>query len=201
MSDSSDAVTGAHHIPLRQRSRIAATSHHPVGSLRTPYGRRHLVPCDPRRPPTAPHRPPAARRRHRRPADPGVPRRRHLTFDDGVYGASAVAMRAGGKPFGDVFSSQGPLLLPLRVGRRPRRLPDLERTRVISIVAGVLLVARRLRGRAHGRRPRRRPPRSRGRLGQHRPPLDHRARSPPTAPPSPSPPSRVAARAALAGAR
>jgi hypothetical protein len=38
---------------------------------------------------------------------------RHLSFDDGVYGASAVAMRAGGQPFRDVFSSQGPLHLPL----------------------------------------------------------------------------------------
>lgn len=38
---------------------------------------------------------------------------RHLGFDDGVYGASAVAMRAGGLPFRDVFSSQGPLFLPL----------------------------------------------------------------------------------------
>ena len=46
---------------------------------------------------------------------------RHLTFDDGVFGASAVAMRAGGQPFRDVFSSQGPLFLPLVwVGRRPR---------------------------------------------------------------------------------
>jgi hypothetical protein len=38
---------------------------------------------------------------------------RHLGFDDGVYGASAVAMRAGGQPFREVFSSQGPLHLPL----------------------------------------------------------------------------------------
>ncbi len=38
---------------------------------------------------------------------------RHLSFDDGVYGASAVAMRHGGLPFRDVFSSQGPLFLPL----------------------------------------------------------------------------------------
>ena len=37
----------------------------------------------------------------------------HLTFDDGVFGASAVAMRAGGQPYRDVFSSQGPLFLPL----------------------------------------------------------------------------------------
>jgi hypothetical protein len=38
---------------------------------------------------------------------------RHLSFDDGVYGASAVAMRDGALPFRDVFSSQGPLFLPL----------------------------------------------------------------------------------------
>ena len=38
---------------------------------------------------------------------------RHLTFDDGVFGASVVAMRHGGMPFSDVFSSQGPLSLPL----------------------------------------------------------------------------------------
>src|SRR6185436_17268776 len=38
---------------------------------------------------------------------------RHLTFDDGVFGASATAMRAGGVPFREVFSSQGPLFLPV----------------------------------------------------------------------------------------
>src|SRR5919199_3531029 len=38
---------------------------------------------------------------------------RHLSFDDGVYGASAIALRHGGLPFRDVFSSQGPLFLPL----------------------------------------------------------------------------------------
>lgn len=38
---------------------------------------------------------------------------RHLVFDDAVYGASAIAMRSGGRPFVDVFSSQGPLHLPL----------------------------------------------------------------------------------------
>jgi hypothetical protein len=35
------------------------------------------------------------------------------TFDEGVYGASVFAMRHGGRPFHDVFSSQGPLYLPL----------------------------------------------------------------------------------------
>jgi len=34
-------------------------------------------------------------------------------LDDGVYGASAVAMRTGALPFRQVFSSQGPLFLPL----------------------------------------------------------------------------------------
>jgi 4-amino-4-deoxy-L-arabinose transferase-like glycosyltransferase len=36
-----------------------------------------------------------------------------LTYDDGVYGASVRAMRAGAMPFRDVFSSQGPIFLPL----------------------------------------------------------------------------------------
>ena len=79
--------------------------------------------------------------RHRAPDRPRRPRRRsrwccgsrptwrerHLTFDDGVYGASAVAMRAGGQPFRDVFSSQGPLFLPARLGRRPARAPHDQR--------------------------------------------------------------------------
>ena len=38
---------------------------------------------------------------------------RHLTFDDGNFGASAVALRHGEAPFSEVFSSQGPLFLPL----------------------------------------------------------------------------------------
>ena len=37
----------------------------------------------------------------------------NITFDEGVYGASVRAMRSGAKPFVDVFSSQGPLFLPL----------------------------------------------------------------------------------------
>jgi hypothetical protein len=66
---------------------------------------------------------------------------RHLTFDDGVYGASAVAMRAGGAPFRDVFSSQGPLFLPLVwlgdvLGLRTANAP-----RVLAVLAGLALVA------------------------------------------------------------
>lgn len=65
----------------------------------------------------------------------------HLTFDDGVFGASAVAMRAGGKPFAEVFSSQGPLFLPLvwlgdLLGGRTAQSP-----RVLAVASGCLLVA------------------------------------------------------------
>ena len=38
---------------------------------------------------------------------------RSLVFDDGVYASSALAMRNGLQPFRDVFSSQGPVFLPL----------------------------------------------------------------------------------------
>jgi hypothetical protein len=65
----------------------------------------------------------------------------HLTFDDGVFGASAVAMREGGQPFRDVFSSQGPAFLPLVwlgdvVGLRTDPAP-----RVLALASGVALVA------------------------------------------------------------
>ncbi len=80
----------------------------------------------------------------------------HLTFDDGVYGASAVAMRNGGVPFRDVFSSQGPLHLPLvraadllglQGSQAPRLLPMLS-----GIAASLVCVAlgRALRDREAG---------------------------------------------------
>ena len=64
----------------------------------------------------------------------------HLTFDDGVFGASATAMRAGGQPYRDVFSSQGPLFLPLvwvadLLGLRTANAP-----RVLSLAAALVLV-------------------------------------------------------------
>lgn len=80
---------------------------------------------------------------------PALTASRHLTFDDGVYGASAVAMRDGAQPFRDVFSSQAPLHLPLV------RLADLlgaqahQAPRLLAVVSGVaascltVLVARR----------------------------------------------------------
>jgi 4-amino-4-deoxy-L-arabinose transferase-like glycosyltransferase len=71
---------------------------------------------------------------------PGYFADRHLTFDDGVFGASAVAMRAGGQPFRDVFSSQGPLFLPLvwiadLVGLRTANSP-----RLLAVGSGLVLV-------------------------------------------------------------
>ncbi|MFN8036090.1 MAG: hypothetical protein U0V73_09170 [Acidimicrobiia bacterium] len=62
---------------------------------------------------------------------------RHLGFDDGVYGASINAMRHGGAPFRDVFSSQGPLFLPLvsvfdRLGAH-----WIDAPRLAAVAAGV----------------------------------------------------------------
>ncbi|MDQ2678227.1 MAG: glycosyltransferase family 39 protein [Actinomycetota bacterium] len=66
---------------------------------------------------------------------------RALSFDDGVFSNSAVAMRAGGVPFRDVFSSQGPLFLPLvwlgdLVGFR-----TMDSPRVLAVVSGLVIVA------------------------------------------------------------
>jgi hypothetical protein len=65
---------------------------------------------------------------------------RHLGFDDGVYGASAVAMRAGELPFRDVFSSQGPLFLPLVFLADLLGLRTLDAPRLLALVAGAGLV-------------------------------------------------------------
>ena len=57
-----------------------------------------------------------------------------------MFGASAVAMREGGRPFADVFSSQGPLFLPLV------RLFDLiggqtlDGPRLLGIASALVLV-------------------------------------------------------------
>lgn len=77
---------------------------------------------------------------------------RHLTFDDGVFGASAVAMRDGGAPFRDVFSSQGPLFLPLVWLFDLLGLRTLDSPRLVAMVAGVVVtlgaytIGRRLAG-------------------------------------------------------
>ncbi len=72
----------------------------------------------------------------------------NLGYDDGGYGLAAVAMRQGFDPFRDVFSSQGPLFLPLV------RLADLvgfetlDAPRLLAVAAGaVTTVAVYLAGR------------------------------------------------------
>lgn len=65
---------------------------------------------------------------------------RHLTFDDGVYGASAVALREGGMPFRDVFSSQGPAFLPQVWLADLLGLHTLNGPRLLGLAAGVVLV-------------------------------------------------------------
>jgi hypothetical protein len=62
---------------------------------------------------------------------------RHLTYDDGFFGLSAIEMRDGVVPFKELFSPQGPLHLPLLyvadlVGLRTTNAP-----RVLPIAAGV----------------------------------------------------------------
>lgn len=78
----------------------------------------------------------------------------HLSFDDAVYGASAIAMRRGGLPFRDVFSSQGPLHLPIvfagdLLGRQSASSPRLAATLSgIVAAAAVYAAARRLTARS-----------------------------------------------------
>lgn len=64
---------------------------------------------------------------------------RHLTFDDGVFGASAVAMRDGGVPFRDVFSSQGPLFLPLVWLGDLLGLRTMNAPRILALASGVAI--------------------------------------------------------------
>jgi hypothetical protein len=65
---------------------------------------------------------------------------RHLTVDDGVFGASALAMRTGALPFRDVFSSQGPLFLPLVWVADLGGFRTLDAPRLLALASGVGLV-------------------------------------------------------------
>jgi hypothetical protein len=65
---------------------------------------------------------------------------RHLTVDDGVFGASALAMRTGALPFREVFSSQGPLFLPLVWLADVVGLRALDAPRLLALASGVGLV-------------------------------------------------------------
>ena len=64
---------------------------------------------------------------------------RALVFDDGVFGVSALAMRSGALPFRDVFSSQGPLFLPLVFLADLVGLRALDAPRILSVVAGIVV--------------------------------------------------------------
>ena len=65
---------------------------------------------------------------------------RHLTFDDGVFASSVIAMREGGLPFRDVFSSQGPLFLPLAYLGDLLGFRTIDSPRVLAVVSGVVVV-------------------------------------------------------------
>ena len=64
---------------------------------------------------------------------------RSLVFDDGVFASSVLAMRAGEAPFRDVFSSQGPVFLPLMWLGDLIGLRTLDAPRVVPVAAGVLV--------------------------------------------------------------
>jgi Dolichyl-phosphate-mannose-protein mannosyltransferase len=80
---------------------------------------------------------------------------RSLVFDDGVFGSSALAMRAGEVPFRDIFSSQGPVFLPLLWVADLVGFRTMDAPRLLAVAAGVLVTiavyacARRLTTRAN----------------------------------------------------
>jgi len=64
---------------------------------------------------------------------------RSLVFDDGVFAASALAMRRGELPFRDIFSSQGPVFLPLVWVGDLLGFRTLDSPRVLSVAAGIVV--------------------------------------------------------------
>jgi 4-amino-4-deoxy-L-arabinose transferase-like glycosyltransferase len=62
-----------------------------------------------------------------------------LVFDDGVFAASARAMRNGELPFRDVFSSQGPVFLPLVWAADLVGFRTMDAPRLLAVGSGVLL--------------------------------------------------------------
>jgi 4-amino-4-deoxy-L-arabinose transferase-like glycosyltransferase len=64
---------------------------------------------------------------------------RHVGFDDGVYGATVLAMRDGAEPFRDVFSPQGPLHLVILYAGDLLGLRTLNAPRVAPVLAGVVV--------------------------------------------------------------
>jgi hypothetical protein len=64
---------------------------------------------------------------------------RHVGFDDGVYGATVLAMRHGAEPFRDVFSPQGPLHYPILYLGDLLGFRTLNSPRVASVLAGIAI--------------------------------------------------------------
>ena len=62
---------------------------------------------------------------------------RHVLFDDGVYGATVLAMRHGARPFHEVFSPQGPLHLPILYAGDLLGFRTLNAPRVAPVLAGI----------------------------------------------------------------
>ena len=62
-----------------------------------------------------------------------------LGFDDGQFAMSVIAMRHGGLPFREVFSSQGPLFLPIAWLGDTVTFRTIDSPRAASVLAGVAL--------------------------------------------------------------
>ena len=62
---------------------------------------------------------------------------RHVLYDDGVYGATVLAMRHGARPFHEVFSPQGPLHLPVLYAGDLLGFRTLNAPRVAPVLAGI----------------------------------------------------------------
>ena len=63
----------------------------------------------------------------------------HLTYDDGVFGSSALLMRDGELPFRDIFSPQGPLFLPLVWVADLVGLRTANAARILPLAAGAVV--------------------------------------------------------------
>jgi hypothetical protein len=63
----------------------------------------------------------------------------HLTYDDGVFGSSALLLRDGELPFRDIFSPQGPLFLSLVWLADLVGLRTANAARIVPLVAGAVV--------------------------------------------------------------
>ncbi len=62
----------------------------------------------------------------------------NLGYDDGGYGVAAIAMRQGFEPFRDIFSSQGPLFLPLVHLADLAGFETIDAPRLLAVLAGAV---------------------------------------------------------------